>query len=74
MENRKVRVVIKKITFLMHHQEILPDLRELAEQLHPEGVESDKVDRNSEAYLMGVYEALTYLIDSLKQKGPQIKE
>lgn len=74
MKNRKVRVAIKKITFLMHHQEILPDLKELAEQIRPEGVESDKIDRDSDAYLMGAYEAINYLIDSLKQKGPQIKE
>lgn len=74
MDNRKIRVVIKKITFLMHHQEILPDLKELAAQLKPEGVDSDKIDRESEAYIMGAYETLNYLIDSLKQKGPQIKE
>ncbi len=54
----KVRQVCFRISMLMEHQEILPDLKELAAELSP-----------TEEYLQGANEALNYLITFLEQKG-----
>lgn len=70
---KKVRVVTRKISFLMHHQEILPDLKEIATQLYPLGEDPEGISRNSSEYLLGAYEALMHLIVCLEQKGPCIK-
>lgn len=53
----------------MPHQKVLSDLKELATQLYPEGVDEAGVNRNSEEYLLGAYEALTLLISDLEKKG-----
>lgn len=71
---KKVKVVCRKISFLMHHQEILPDLKEIATQLYPLHADPEEIDRNSDAYLLGAYEALVRLISCLEEKGPCIKE
>lgn len=55
----KVRLICNQISFLMEHQEILPDLKELAANLNPEDNE----------YLKGAQDALNYLISFLEQKG-----
>ena len=70
---KKVKVVTRKISFLMHHQEILPDLKEIATQLYPLGEDPEGMSRSSSEYLLGAYEALMHLISCLEQKGPQIK-
>ena len=54
----KVKQVCLRIALLMGHQEILPDLKELAAGL----TEPDD-------YTKGANEALTYLISFLEQKG-----
>jgi len=56
---KKVRQVCMQITFLMEHQEILPDLKELTSKLSSEDSE----------YLKGAQDALNYLIGFLEQKG-----
>lgn len=66
---QKVQVVALKISFLMPHQHVLSDLKELACQLYPEGANAEAVDRNSPEYLLGAYEALTALITDLEKKG-----
>lgn len=66
---QKVQVVALKISFLMPHQKVLSDLKELATQLYPEGVDESGVNRNSSEYLLGAYEALTSLITDLEKKG-----
>jgi hypothetical protein len=64
---KKVHIVARKISFLMAHQNILPDLKELAAELSP-GVE-ESINRQSAEYLWGAYEALTSLITALEEKG-----
>ncbi len=56
---KKVRTVCAHIALLMEHQEILPDLKDIAR-----GLKSD-----SDEYLQGAHDALNYLIDFLAQKG-----
>jgi hypothetical protein len=59
--------LIKKTTlrmsFLMRHQEILPDLKELISDLDPAKC-SDSSD-----YVQGAHDALLSLISALEQKG-----
>lgn len=68
--NTKLKVIIRRMTFLMPHQEVLPDLKELATEIYPLGADPDAIDRNSPEYLMGAYEALATLADMLAEKGP----
>jgi len=63
---RKVKVVAHRIAFLMEHQEIVPDLRELATKLCPSGL--DTINRDSPEYLLGAFEAFTSLISALEGK------
>lgn len=67
--SRKVSIAALKISFLMEHQRILPDLREMASEIYPVGVDPDKINRESPEYLLGAYEALAALITALEQKG-----
>lgn len=71
MDNRKkVLVAARKISFLMPHQEVLPDLKEIAATIY----QGDTgLDRNSPEYMLGAFEALTALIEGLEQKGPKTK-
>jgi len=62
---KKVRHVCARIAFLMEHQEILPDLKEIASEINPEG----GTFADSGEYLKGAQDALTYLIGFLEQKG-----
>lgn len=55
---KQVRQVCAQISFLMEHQEILPDLKEFVSKLD-----------DSDEYLRGAHDALNYLIDFLAQKG-----
>lgn len=66
---RKVSITAMQLSFLMEHQEILPDLKEVAQALYPEGTDPDTINRESPEYLMGAYEALAALITALEQKG-----
>lgn len=61
----KVKQVCLRIALLMEHQEIIPDLKELAAELSPEITTPILTDQ----YLQGAKEALTYLISFLEQKG-----
>lgn len=54
----KIKRVCLQIAFLMEHQSILPDLKELAAELS-----------SQEDYLQGASDALMYLITFLEQKG-----
>jgi hypothetical protein len=71
---KKIKVTCRKISFLMRHQDILPDLKEIAMQLYPLGADPDKIDYDSPEYLMGANTALLALIQCLEEKGPQNKE
>lgn len=66
---RKVSITAMQLSFLMEHQEILPDLKEVASALYPEGTDPNTINRESPEYLMGAYEALAALITALEQKG-----
>jgi hypothetical protein len=55
---KKVEIVAKQVSFLMHHQEILPDLKEIISTI-PTDTE----------YGQGARDGLMILIESLDQKG-----
>lgn len=55
----RLQNVVKKISFLMEHQVILPDLKELVMQLRDE----------DSMYWCGVTDALMTLISSLEEKS-----
>lgn len=55
---QKVRTVCARISFLMEHQDILPDLKEIVGELN-----------SSDEYTKGAHDALNYLIGFLEQKG-----
>lgn len=57
-KQQKVRLICNQISFLMEHQEILPDLKELVAKLNSE-----------DEYEKGAHDALNYLILFLEQKG-----
>ncbi len=66
----KLRATAKMMAFLMPHQEVLPDLKEVIQQLRPaDGEYTSSIDHNTDVYLMGAYDALSELIDFLKTKG-----
>jgi len=67
--SRKVSIVAMKLSFLMEHQEILPDLKEVATELYQSVVDPAQVNKESPEYLLGAYEALAALITALEQKG-----
>lgn len=58
---KKVRQVCAQVAFLMEHQDILPDLKEIVTSLDSQNDPDD--------YLKGAQDALTYLIGFLEQKG-----
>jgi hypothetical protein len=66
---RKVKNVTRKASFLMEHQSILPDLKEVVLALRPTGIEINRINRESPEYLLGAFEALMNLIRSLESKG-----
>ena len=67
---KQVRLVARKLSFLMEHQDINPDLKLIAQELSPPGLMPGKdIDRESEEYLLGAYEALIALIMDLEEKG-----
>lgn len=70
---KKVNITALKIAFLMPHQNVLPDLKELATELCPAVEDVDKINRDSPEYLLGAFEALAALIYDLEHKGPQHK-
>jgi len=72
--NKKVLMTAKQISFLMPHQEVLPDLKEIAEALYPVDADPAKIDRNSKEYLAGASEALVAFIKFLTEKGFHIQE
>lgn len=71
MVSSKVEIVALKIAFLMPHQCVLSDLRELAIELYPKDVDESSVNRGSPEYLLGAYEALVALIADLENKGSE---
>ena len=64
----KVLLCCRKISFLMEHQYILGDLKELAEQMCPEEC-GEPIDYDSKEYIKGAHDALVYLISYLESKG-----
>jgi hypothetical protein len=62
---KKVKHVCARIAFLMEHQDILPDLKEIAKEINPDGHSF----ADSGEYLKGAQDALTYLLEFLEQKG-----
>lgn len=63
---KKVRQVCAQVAFLMEHQDILPDLKEIVTSLDSQNDPDD--------YLKGAQDALTYLIGFLEQKGGRWKQ
>jgi len=66
---QKVKVAARKISFLMPHQRVLSDLKELAAELYPQGVDNSNVNRECPEYLLGAFEALNFLLSDLEGKG-----
>lgn len=60
---KKVKLLAFKMSFLMEHQRILPELLDLAESL------KDEESFYSDPYLQGAFDALTTMVVALKQKG-----
>jgi hypothetical protein len=63
----KVKMAAFKVGFLMPHQEVVPDLEIEALQIRPIG----EINKESDDYLAGAYDALSFLIAVLKDKGFQ---
>jgi hypothetical protein len=61
----KVKMAAFKVAFLMPHQEVVPDLELEALQIRPIG----DINKESDDYLAGAYDALAFLISVLKEKG-----
>jgi hypothetical protein len=66
---KQVRIVARRMSFLMEHQDINPDLKGIVQDLSPPGIPGRDVDRESDEYLLGAYEALIALIMDLEEKG-----
>lgn len=60
--DNKVRSVARKIAFLMPHQVVLPDLKEVL-------IDELKSGIGDSEYARGAYMALSYLISDLESKG-----
>jgi hypothetical protein len=58
----KIRLVVRKMAFLMPHQAVLPDVREALKEL-------ESWDKNNPDYVLGAYHALSFLLDDLEGKG-----
>lgn len=67
--SRKVSITAMKLSFLMEHQEILPDLKEITLELLPQDINIVDINRDSPEYLVGAYEILVALFTALEQKG-----
>lgn len=61
----KVKMAAFKVAFLMPHQEVIPDLEIEALQIRPVG----EVNKSSDDYLAGAYDALAFLITTLREKS-----
>lgn len=66
---RKIKMLARKVSFLMQHQHILPDLQHMLTEIYPSGVDANVINRESSEYLLGAYEALLNLITDLEEKG-----
>lgn len=66
----KIKQVCMRIAFLMEHQEILPDIKEICDEIAPtEEYVQEAKEVFTEEYLRGAHDALRYLIGFLEQKG-----
>lgn len=61
----KVKMAAFKVAFLMPHQEVVPDLELEALQIRPAG----DINKESDDYLAGAHDALSFLITVLREKG-----
>jgi hypothetical protein len=61
----KVKMAAFKVAFLMPHQEVVADLEIEALQIRPVG----DINKESDDYLAGAYDALAFLITVLREKG-----
>lgn len=70
---KKIKMAVFRIAFLMPHQEVNPDLELEALSLTPVGkdINLDAIDKNSPEYTMGARDALLALIHMLEGKGPK---
>lgn len=62
-DQKKVRQLCMNMSFLMSHQQVLPDLRELAASLTADEIAIDDL------YLQGARDALLLLVEFLETKG-----
>jgi hypothetical protein len=60
--NDKLKLICHRIAFLMQHQHILPDLKDLANEISK--------DYPNDEYLKGATDALLLVINSLEERGP----
>jgi hypothetical protein len=69
-----VKMTAYKVAFLMEHQHVLPDLKELIGRIRPEPtLDLSPFDVESAEYLLGAYDALNALVSALEEKGLKIK-
>lgn len=66
---RKIKLLARKVSFLMEHQHIVPDLQKMLAEIYPTSKHPDYIDRETPEYLLGAYEALSNLITDLEEKG-----
>jgi len=57
----KVKMVAYRVAFLMEHQQIISNLKEILNDMIGEGPDSE--------YLLGAFDALNTLISALEEKG-----
>lgn len=72
---KKIKIAVFRIAFLMPHQDVNPDLELEALSLTPTGkdLNLEDIDVNSPEYMLGARDALLALIHILEGKGPKIK-
>lgn len=61
----KVKMAAARVAFLMPHQEVIEDIELEALQIRPAG----DINKESDEYLRGASDALSFLITILREKG-----
>lgn len=61
----KVKMAAARVAFLMPHQDVVEDIELEALQIRPAG----DINKDSDEYLAGAADALSFLITILREKG-----
>lgn len=71
---KKIELTVRRISLLMQHQMILPDLKEITLETLLIETNGKEINYDSPEFLMGAQSALLALLSSLEQKGPPNQE